>query len=62
MARRESKPVTEKQQFNVFLPTDVVKELKHLAIERGESLSSFVEQIFREQIQLADKEGKWLPE
>ncbi|HKC49770.1 MAG TPA: ribbon-helix-helix protein, CopG family [Myxococcota bacterium] len=61
MAAR-SKAGIEKQQFNVFLSCDVVKELKHLAIERGESLSALVEKIFREQIELADKEGKWLPE
>jgi hypothetical protein len=61
MAARSSARV-EKQQFNVFLPRDVVKQLKHLAIERGESLSSLVERIFREQIELSEKEGKWLPE
>lgn len=54
------KKATNKQQFNVFLPRDVVKDLKHLAIERGETLSALVEQIFREQVELSRKEGKWL--
>ena len=64
MARRESKSEpragVEKQQLNVFLPRELVKQLKHLAIERGDSLSSLVEQIFREQLELSRKEGKWL--
>jgi len=64
MPRRQSKPEQvapgEKQQLNVFLPVEVVRELKHLAIDRGDSLSSLVEQIFREQLELARKEGKWL--
>jgi hypothetical protein len=64
-ARREgrTKPKAaedEKQQFNVFLPRELVKQLKILAIERGDSLSSLVEQIFREQLELSRKEGKWL--
>jgi len=37
-----------KQQFNVYLPPDVVRELKHAAIDDRLSMSAYVEQIFRE--------------
>lgn len=37
-----------KQQFNVYLPPDLVRELKHAAIDDRMSLSRYVEQIFRQ--------------
>jgi metal-responsive CopG/Arc/MetJ family transcriptional regulator len=44
-SRQPSQP---KQQFNVYLPPNLIKELKHHCIERGGSLSNLVEQIFRD--------------
>ena len=38
----------DKQQFNVYLPPDLVKQIKHAAIEEDYSLSRFVEHIFRD--------------
>jgi predicted HicB family RNase H-like nuclease len=35
------------QQFNVYLPPDLVKELKHAAIEQNMMLSKLVEQALR---------------
>ena len=37
-----------KQQFNVYLPPELVRELKHAAIDDRHSLSGYVERIFRE--------------
>ena len=37
-----------KQQFNVYLPSELVRELKHAAIDDSLSLSGYVERIFRE--------------
>jgi len=47
-----------KQQFNVYLPPELVRELKHAAIDDRLSLSRYVERIFREHLQRRGKERK----
>lgn len=47
--------MTEKTQFNIYLPAALVKQVKHAAIERGMSLSSFVEETLTQA--LNNKEG-----
>lgn len=48
----------KKAQFNVYLPPELVRAVKHRCIDEGLSLSAFVERILTEYLASADKEDK----
>lgn len=46
----------KKQQFNVYLPPDLIRRVKHASVDQGQSLSDFVERAlnaYLEQIALS---------
>lgn len=41
----------KKVQFNVYLPADLVRSIKHRSIDEQASLSAFVEKVMREYLE-----------
>ncbi len=58
IAEKEERDAFGKQQFNVYLPPELVRELKHAAIDDRYSLSRYVEVIFRDYLERRRKERK----
>ncbi len=55
-AKEDQRDAFGKQQFNVYLPPELVRELKHAAIDDRSSLSRYVERIFQEYLDRKRKE------
>ncbi|MFC9252363.1 CopG family transcriptional regulator [Amycolatopsis thailandensis] len=45
----------EKRQFNVYLPPDLIKRVKHASVDADESLSSFVERVLEDHLRTSEE-------
>ena len=45
-----TKDANKKQQFNIYLPPDLVRAVKHASVDAGQSLSKFVEDALQEHL------------
>lgn len=46
-----------KQQFNIYLPADLVRRVKHAAVDSDTSLSVYVERVLEEHLRRAAGEN-----
>lgn len=42
---------TDKAQFNVYLPKDLIREIKHRGVDEGVSMSALIERIVRDYLE-----------
>ena len=50
--------VADVKQFNVYLPTPVIRALKHHAVDTEQSLSAIVTEAVRAHLGIAPEEGE----
>ncbi len=46
------------KQFNIYLPTDVIRRVKHRAVDTEQSLSAIVEKALVEYLKRTDRDRK----
>jgi uncharacterized MAPEG superfamily protein len=46
-----------KQQFNIYLPADLIRRVKHASVDANESLSAFVARVLEEHLQRVESQG-----
>ena len=47
-----------KKQFNIYLPEELVRRVKHAAVDANQSLSVFVERLLDAQLRELDRKDK----
>jgi hypothetical protein len=46
-----------KQQFNIYLPVDLIRRVKHASVDANESLSAFVERALEAHLRRLESDG-----